>query len=366
MKYLAVSGLLPDAGDYYGEAVPAFLKDKVINFAQSLIDKKDGYAYHPQWGKNISTSRRSRDIGWVSSILERHFKVKPRYKTAIRRLKEQREKDEKNTLLPEHLSSPENFKEYLRGFEHPENKYCVYKWTYGFTNHMTAQREEILAAGDEYADILFDWLDGLSSSKKGSWSNVTTPDSQNSSIKFEELYARFGRPVPFAKEALFAEIEHARRDELPSWVGSPYGVWYMLNLLLGNVKHYGDAELYNDMKEELIKSAPDLIRSLRRKVEVFKKPDGAFSYYPSTSISGSQRAPVAPAQLPEGDVNANTIATTGILSNICEVLGIPTIPLFCPEDSEIFLELMEKARPVVKTEPIPAFLAKRPKEKQFN
>ena len=113
------------------------------------------------------------------------------------------------------------------------------------------------------------------------------------------------------------------------------------------------------------KNAAYLIRNTYNKSAVFKKPDGAFSYYPETSIASSQGAPVALVGLPEGDVNATAIASTGTLINMCLALGIKPIPIFCREDGEIFLDLIKNAEPIVKTEPIPENLVNRSKERQY-
>lgn len=46
------------------EAFPESFKASLVRFTLSLLDPNDGYFYHPQWGKNITTSRRGRDLGW--------------------------------------------------------------------------------------------------------------------------------------------------------------------------------------------------------------------------------------------------------------------------------------------------------------
>jgi hypothetical protein len=107
-----------------------------------------------------------------------------------------------------------------------------------------------------------------------------------------------------------------------------------------------------------------MIKNTYLKSIVFKKSDGAFSYYPETSIASSQGAPVAPERQAEGDVNATALASTGTLTNMCLALGIDPIPIFCREDGDIFLELIKNAKPIVKKAPIPEKLANRSKERQ--
>ena len=51
------------------DAIPTWMQEQMINFARELQDPEDGYFYHPQWGKNITASRLSRDLGWAITIV---------------------------------------------------------------------------------------------------------------------------------------------------------------------------------------------------------------------------------------------------------------------------------------------------------
>jgi len=363
MGFLGNSGLFEGRGSYYGDATPDYMREKLVSFAQSLIDPEDGYVYHPQWGYNISVSRRGRDLKWTVSML-RQFEVKPKYKTALERLSEQGKCEEKNTLLPEHLTSLEKFKEYLVQFEDPENKYCIYKWSYGLGNHLSSQTMQIKAAGEEYANILFEWIERFQREDNGLFEEEVSYKSVNGLMKIVLLYTSFERPFPNAIKALESTIEVISGDETPRWVCCYYNPWITLHNLFSNVRKFGDAKKVSELEALVQKNAAALIRNTRDKSEVFKKPDGAFSYYPETSIASSQGAPVALVGLPEGDVNATTIASTGTLMNMCKALGIEPVSIFCREDGEIFLELIKNAKPIVKTEPIPETLANRSKERQ--
>ena len=363
MRFLSNSGSFEGRGEYYGDATPDFMKEKLVSFAQSLIDPEDGYVYHPQWGYNISVSRRGRDLKWAVSML-RQFEVEPKYKTALERISEQGKCEEKNALLPEHLTSPKKFKEYLAQFEDPENKYCIYNWSYGLGNHLSSQTMQIKAAGEEYANILFEWIERFQREDNGLFEEGVCYKSLNGLMKIVLIYTSFGRPFPNAIKALESTIEVISGDETPGWVACYYNPWITLHNLFGNIRKFGDAKKAEELESEVRKNAAELIKNTRRKSEVFKKSDGAFSYYPETSIASSQSAPVAPERLPEGDVNATCLATTGTLVNMCLALGIKTIPIFCREDGEILLELIKNANPIVKTAPIPEKLANRSKERQ--
>lgn len=365
MRSLTSSGIITrDVDGRYGETTPPDMREKLIAFAQSLFDPDDGYVYHPQWGKNITVTRRGRDLNWAVGMLRNVFKVEPIVKPATDRLASNDNRAEKSSL-PEHLTSPEKFREYLTQFENEDRDYCIKKVSYRLGNYINAQAYQIQAAGKEYADILVDWFAKHQLTDNGAWTPGVTDDSVNGLMKIALTYSILGRAMPNVERAMETAIEYAKSDVLPTWVCAPYNTWHTLNSLICNSIANGNREIVERLRKNLIDNAPELIRNTRRKVEIFKKSDGAFSYYPKTSISGSQMAPVAPTELPEGDVNANSIATTGTLCNMCDVLKIPVIPMFCPEDGEIFFELIKSAKPIVKTEPIPERLANRSKERQY-
>ena len=363
LRFLSHSGIYEGRGEYYGDATPDFMKEKLVSFAQSLIDPEDGYVYHPQWGYNILVSRRGRDLKWTVSML-RQFEVEPKYKTALDRLSEQGKCEEKNTLLPEHLTSLEKFKEYLVQFEDPENRYCIYKRSYGLGNHLSSQTMQIKAAGGEYADILFEWIERFQREDNGLFEEEVSYKSVNGLMKIGLIYTSFERPFPNAIKALESTIVVTAGNEVPRWVCCYYNPWITMHNLFGNVRKFGDAKKAEELEAQVQKNAASLIRNTYNKSMVFKKPDGAFSYYPETSIASSQGAPVALVGLPEGDVNATTIASTGTLINMCKALGIEPVSIFCREDGEIFLDLIKNADPIVKTEPIPEKLVNRSKERQ--
>ena len=69
MYFVQKSGLLSFYGDDFKTAVPAAMREALLSFAKGLQDKDDGFFYHPQWGKNIVTSRRARDLSWAMDLI---------------------------------------------------------------------------------------------------------------------------------------------------------------------------------------------------------------------------------------------------------------------------------------------------------
>ena len=68
LRFLNTSGMIRQGEGNYLMRIPASIRQKIIDFAKSLQDS-DGYFYHPQWGKNISVSRRGRDLCWAKNTL---------------------------------------------------------------------------------------------------------------------------------------------------------------------------------------------------------------------------------------------------------------------------------------------------------
>ena len=70
----ALSWVINDSGMFSSaEEAKAVLPESMLNelaaFALSCQSSTDGYFYHPQWGTNIQTSRKGRDLGYGAQIL---------------------------------------------------------------------------------------------------------------------------------------------------------------------------------------------------------------------------------------------------------------------------------------------------------
>ena len=119
LKFLNVSGMLRRTDGECIMRIPEPMRRSIVNFAYSLQDP-DGYFYHEQWGKNISVSRRGRDLCWAKNILAEAGEATryplPTKKTA----------DGKNSAsLPEYLQNIESFKAYLGEMDLSKNSYYI-------------------------------------------------------------------------------------------------------------------------------------------------------------------------------------------------------------------------------------------------
>ena len=142
---LCDDGIVSSMSDY-----PEGMKKKAVAFITGCQDAEDGYFYHKQWGKDINTSRRARDMNKGMSIV-RAFGANSKYPTADERIKAAMEGRAENisVMIPEHLSSRAAFVEYLESLEINKNSYSV-------GHRLGAQVSQIRAAGLD--GVLYDFL----------------------------------------------------------------------------------------------------------------------------------------------------------------------------------------------------------------
>jgi hypothetical protein len=127
--------------------------------------------------------------------------------------------------------------------------------------------------------------------------------------------------------------------------------WYAMITIMDNVekcypedeREVAKAEIAK-IRHEMLMRAPELIRATAKKMSLFKKADGSFSYMPHMTGPNSQGLPVAIYGANEGDVNATYILSVATVSHIFTVLGHKLIPIFTRADRERMLLIMEALR----------------------
>ena len=111
----------------------------------------------------------------------------------------------------------------------------------------------------------------------------------------------------------------------------------MMNLF-DIMKNLGQNDILERCKKRLKENAAEILNVSRKKVTLFAEPDGAFSYCIGHPASHSQGQPVCIPNLPESDVNANSLAQ-GARTMTFTALGIQNVPLFDENDAKIFFEI---------------------------
>lgn len=345
LYFLAASGLTKGKVIDDPEAFPEDFKKLVGKFATSLLDPEDGYIYHPQWGKCITTSRKGRDLGWATGIYEQ-LKITPPYPTAIERLNSQNK--EEKAELPEHLTDIEKFKAYLA--EQP-----ISTRSYYVGNLFQSQAIQIVAAGDEFVRCLLDWLEANQRDDNGLWQEKVNYDAVNGLMKIGLLYGTCKAPIPRPDQALESALAAALSDEPITFVCQFYNPLVTINNILNSFVALGRVEDEARLRARIRALAPELIRITYRKLKGHRVPEnGAFTYNLDRSSNGvSQGMHVGVPGKSNGGVNGTCICANGTLRGLFATLGFPRIPLYCDEDADLFFDLIRNAKVHEKTVPYP-------------
>ena len=343
--YFATLAKMFDHVGGWQNALPENIKEKMLDFVIGLQSSDDGFFYHKQWGSDIPISRRGRDLQWSTGIIEK-LDAKPLYDTpngksgsigAPASAKVIREGESKNATSPEHLSSLSAFKEYLDALDLKNNSYSM-------GNLLNSQSGQIKAAGDDFCKLLADHLASNQNPKTGVFSDTLDHQAVNGLMKNAELLVRLGLPIPHGNEAIKSVIEMTLATTIapPSMnhVCSIYNCWVLIDLLINNAKKTEGNERATELRKIVYENAAELIAVTAKKMEIFRKPDGGFSFGPRSSCATSQGVPVAIPGSAESDVNATILLSGGTLSHINAVFEADDLQLYCKEDGEQFIKLL--------------------------
>ena len=345
LYFLAASGLTKGKAVDDPEAFPEDFKKLVGKFATSLLDPEDGYIYHPQWGKCITTSRKGRDLGWATGIYEQ-LQITPPYPTALERLNSQNK--EERLELPEHLTDIERFKAYLAELPISTRSYWV-------GNLLQSQAIQIVAAGEEFVRALLEWLEANQRDDNGLWQEKVNYDAVNGLMKIGLLYGTCKAPIPRPDQALESTLAAALSDEPITFVCQFYNPLVTINNILNSFVALGRVEDEVRLRARIRALAPELIRITYRKLKGHRVPEnGAFTYNLNRSSNGvSQGMHVGVPGKSNGGVNGTCICANGTLRGLFATLGFPRIPLYCDEDADLFFDLIRNAKVYEKTIPYP-------------
>ena len=331
-------------GKSYAEAAPKKMAEALVRFTKSLQDPENGYFYHPQWGRRVVVPRRGRDLSWATQLLE-EFGAKGDYPSPLDKTSE----GKKSESLPEHLQTLDAFRKYLSEFNLSERSYWI-------GNMLQSQTIQIRAAGQEFIDEMFNWLNSHQRADNGLWQEKVEYDSVNGLMKLGLMYTALGAYLPNAEAALDSTIDAAMSDQKITFCCQFYNPLTTICTIMHNMKSFGNEKRAEELRAQLVSRAPDLIKATKRKVSLCKRSDGSYGYNPTLTGSGCRRSQCAPVGLglqDEGDVNGGSISLNGVMRSLCGALGLPVIPAFGEEDSKLFYELIENATVWEKKNPKP-------------
>ena len=340
--YQAVNTLLSVGFIDKAEELPPDMREKIISFVCSLQSSEDGYIYHPQWNYNDPEwrhkgSRLGRDMMWAVAM-ERELGFKLPYPTANDRLLGVGEETKK--ALPEHLLSKEAFLSYLNSMDWEKDAYFA-------GNMMAAQSAQVLAAG--LADTAVDFLGEIQNKETGLWGIYSSYDAVNALLKIAAFYSAIKKPLPnavlAARETMkIVSSEIDRERATCCW---QYNVWFALQYLINNIRRYGGedgARQADEIVTELLRSAPEAIRSTGEKLLMLKHNDGSFRYMIGPSGGRSQGAPVGLCGVTEGTVNSTVICIHRTVEAMMAVFDLPMPHIYDKDDYKNFLNAINLER----------------------
>ena len=330
---IKVNGMLDEFDRDVRRAFPEYMVKKVLNFAEGL-QASDGLFYHPQWGKNITPSRRGRDFTWSKDIINelggkfRYPLVNEQIQNGGERMKE----------LPEYMRSREALIEYLDSFD-------IMKHSYRMGNTVGSQMPEIAAAG--LRQVVRDYYVEHQNSKNGVWQENVCYHSVNGLMKISGMFVHDG-PFPNADKAIDSAIEVMLSDEIPNAVVDFFNPWRASEMVIASVRNVGREEEADKLLDKIKTVSADVVNKTTEKMRDFIKPDGSASYFRNFTSSESQGAKVALYKWPEGDVNATGLTIAGSLRRPMDLLGVPHGVMYDRSDFEKFMKIIENQKPPVK------------------
>lgn len=376
----AVSG-----GSSYEKAIPEWMKNDLIAWVKSLQDPSDGCFYHPQWGKNIYTTRRDRDLNWANGILTK-LGAQPFYTPPTGDLTGTEDMVSYEVPLTNSLgtsnvlavskvinvassvldSSPwlesvETFKEYLAGFDLATNAYFIGNAMTNQTSKIKVRDKEIGRGGTPLMDTLIDWFNAGIREDTGHWYHKNDYYAVNAIMKIMGVYNSAHRAVPTPDKMVEACLEELMSDRQPQQAVEIYNVWQGISKIITNLRQYAKDEVdsatgltgterADALVRRLRELAPDAIRSTAEKVAPFRKADGGLSYNINTSAPQSQLVDTAVRDSKEGDVNGTALLFHGLIGGIyvCIGLGDYIVPIFGESDRLYFMSIINDLGPIVK------------------
>ena len=325
LKFFATQCDLPGSGEPITR-IPCELSEKIFEFAYNLQDE-DGFFYHPQWGKDITLTRRGRDLGWATQILS--LKGKYKYPPPLSKSRE------KKSAVPDYLKDINVYKKWIS--ERPFSSK-----SYPMGNLINSICGQICAAGPEFMKATVDYLDSIQCSDNGLWEKEISYDSVNGLMKIAISYPVFGGKLKHASAAFESSVRAILSDEPIRFACEFYNPWAAISVIL---RHGELRENEKDsMRSELITIAPELIRKTVEKMKTTYTGNGTFAYFSKDSgefCSHSQGARVSLDGVWESDINGNGCSINGTLREMYGAFGMQAVPIFTEEDAKFVFDIMK-------------------------
>ena len=312
------------------ESLPKRLRDKVGRFAYEMQDE-DGYFYHAAWGKDISPSRRGRNLGQCTWLVRDVWGKETKYPTAFENLKNNSKgKSTDKEAIPEHLRSEAAFRKYLDELD-------INTKSYPKGHYLSSQADQIVAAG--FRDICVEYIKSKQNLKNGTWENEVNYSSVSGVTKVGSALFGFGEPIPHADLAFRSALQVALEDMACGSITDVFNPIGTMEQMLKDFKKMGMDRDYEKANGMLLDNAESFISITAKKLRPFYRAhEGAFSYCPGCSSSWSQGKVVC-LGLDEADVNATSLSV-GTRRRVFDMLGLNMGKPFDELDGERFFKMI--------------------------
>ena len=364
LGFIGSSGIAAGVGGNYVSVVPDWMGEQIVDFIYNLQDP-DGFFYHPQWGKAIGNSRRSRDYNWCRNILSA-YGVKTKYQTmgdleveetsavllpsrlgsSVVMAASKVVAVEGETLIPDHLKTLDAFKAYVYGQDVPNKSYVA-------GNNFSSQLSQIKTRPAEYGEFLIEHLNEVSNNyNNGTWHHTVNYYAVNGVMKISGVYSGLKAAIPNASLACKAAFAAVSSDQETGGIVDIWNTWEAVVRVLSNIGSYAEdgEKVVEELRKEILASAASAIIATRDKTSAYLKSDGSFSYTKTSSSANSQGVPVAVQNTNEGDVNATVIGSLYMVNSIFSSLGMNSynVTLCRSLERAIFYDVVENLSPINK------------------
>ena len=331
-------GMIKKYGENFAHAVPRWLSESVGKFIFGLQDP-DGYFYQPQWGKDVSLLRRSRDLTSAKYLLE-CIGVAPKYPLPLL--------DEKNTesydlsKAPKHFRSVEAFKEYIYGCD-------LEKHSYHTGSELLSQTAEIKAygrmLGADLLHMIIEWLNEHKRRDNGLWQEEINYHAINGLHKLSWVYNLAASPIPDLERCIDSALSVIMSDTLATVVVDVYNPWHAIGECVKNVKKFAP-ESYDGVIAHLRGGAIPAIDKTIEKIKQFKQPDGSVSYSVGGADFTSQGSLASPRDKRGASVNGAMCGSVSLTASIFKALDIDDlrVPLYTDSDFDYFVETVTEVK----------------------
>ena len=354
-------GLFRRFGDSWTAALPEEMQRRCLAYVQAMQSEEDGYFYHPQW-KSIATSdtRRGRDYSQALLII-RKLGGTPLYTPANDRIEGATSSvvseviaafmdtdEHKSSViltassLPAHLQSEQAFKIYIDTLFRRNS--C-----HGVGHILSSQASQINASG--LGDFCISYIDTFQNPETGFFHNRRYDEHEydkiSAIIKLSSLYGQLGGRLKYMDKIIDSAIATILSTYEPSDhnICFIFNSWGGLGAAISNVAINNDPNATDNTNVDVVRAKiyarlPEMIDATIAKLEKFRKADGSFSFKPSGSSHIMEGAPVAIANMNEGDVNGTTVAIYYTINGLFNCLGVSDIPLLTYKDYRSFVGIL--------------------------